>query len=156
MGPESFWNIRHSNVQLISHEQGLYYTSLTLFTSRLIRYFSTRRCDVIYCCSSQDNDVLCYLQLVGWSQMIALQKQYFVQCTPCNAQWRNNSGHTMLLCNASSLLPGCHVDVIKWKHFPRYWPFVRGIHRSRWTPRTKARDAELWCFLGSAPEWTIQ
>ena len=23
-----------------------------------------------------------------------------------------------------------HYDVIKWKHFPRYWPFVRGIHRS--------------------------
>ena len=21
-------------------------------------------------------------------------------------------------------------DVIKWKHYPRYWPFVRGIHRS--------------------------
>ena len=24
----------------------------------------------------------------------------------------------------------CHDDVIKWKHFPRYWSFVRGIHRS--------------------------
>ena len=23
-----------------------------------------------------------------------------------------------------------HDDVIKWKSFPRYWPFVRGIHRS--------------------------
>ena len=23
-----------------------------------------------------------------------------------------------------------HDDVIKWKYFPRYWPFVRGIHRS--------------------------
>ena len=23
-----------------------------------------------------------------------------------------------------------HDDVIKWKHFPRYWPFVRGLHRS--------------------------
>ena len=23
-----------------------------------------------------------------------------------------------------------HDDVITWKHFPRYWPFVRGIHRS--------------------------
>ena len=23
-----------------------------------------------------------------------------------------------------------HDDVIKWKHFPRYWPFVQGIHRS--------------------------
>ena len=43
-----------------------------------------------------------------------------------------------------------HDDVIKWKHFPRYWPFVRGIHRSRWIPRTKASDAELWCLLWSA------
>ena len=25
---------------------------------------------------------------------------------------------------------GTHDDVIKWKHFPRYWPFVWGIHRS--------------------------
>ena len=23
-----------------------------------------------------------------------------------------------------------HDDLIKWKHFPREWPFVRGIHRS--------------------------
>ena len=23
-----------------------------------------------------------------------------------------------------------HDDIIKWKHFPRYWPFARGIHRS--------------------------
>ena len=23
-----------------------------------------------------------------------------------------------------------HDDVIKWKHFPHYWPFVRGIHQS--------------------------
>ena len=23
-----------------------------------------------------------------------------------------------------------HDDVMKWKHFPRYWPFVRGIHRT--------------------------
>ena len=29
---------------------------------------------------------------------------------------------------AAQLLP--HDDIIKWKHFPHYWPFVRGIHRS--------------------------
>ena len=34
---------------------------------------------------------------------------------------------------------------MKWKHFTRYWPFVRGIHRSRWIPHTKASDAKLWC-----------
>ena len=28
------------------------------------------------------------------------------------------------------LFEDIHDDVIKWKHFPRYWPFVRGIHRS--------------------------
>ena len=46
-----------------------------------------------------------------------------------------------------------HDDVIKWKYFARYWPFVRGIHRSPVnSPHTKASDAELWCFLWSAPE----
>ena len=45
-----------------------------------------------------------------------------------------------------------HDDVIKCKHFPRNWPFVRGIHRSRWIPHTKASDAELSCFLWSASE----
>ena len=28
------------------------------------------------------------------------------------------------------ILQHCHDDVIKWNHFPSYWPFVRGIHRS--------------------------
>ena len=46
-----------------------------------------------------------------------------------------------------------HDDVMKWRHFPRNWPFVRGIHRSGWIPRTKASDAELWCFLWSVPEY---
>ena len=38
--------------------------------------------------------------------------------------------HTaVLLCFV--LLWLCHDDdVIQWEHFPRYWPFVRGIHRS--------------------------
>ena len=30
-----------------------------------------------------------------------------------------------------------HDDVIIWKHFPCYWPFVRGIHRPRWIRRTQ-------------------
>ena len=32
------------------------------------------------------------------------------------------------------MIRSTHDDVIKWKHFPRNWPFVRGIHRSRWIP----------------------
>ena len=37
-------------------------------------------------------------------------------------QWCENRYHAMT--------SPWHDDVIKWKHFPRYWPFVRGIHRS--------------------------
>ena len=47
-------------------------------------------------------------------------------------------------------------DVIKCKHLPRYWPFVREFTAHRWIPLTKASDAELWCFLWSAPEHTIK
>ena len=32
--------------------------------------------------------------------------------------------------NGREPINSCHDDVIKWKHFPRYWSFVRGIHRS--------------------------
>ena len=49
-----------------------------------------------------------------------------------------------------------HGDVIKWKQFPRYWPFVREFTGHRWIPRTKANDAELWCFLWSASEQTVE
>ena len=49
-----------------------------------------------------------------------------------------------------------HDDFIKWKHFPRYWPFVRGTTDHRWIPLTKASDAELWYFLWSAFEQTVE
>ena len=32
-----------------------------------------------------------------------------------------------------------HDDVIKLKHFPRYWPFLRGIHRSSVNSRHKGQ-----------------
>ena len=34
-----------------------------------------------------------------------------------------------------------HADVIKWNQFPRYWPFVRGIHRSLLNSPHKGQ----WC-----------
>ena len=43
-----------------------------------------------------------------------------------------------------------HGGVIKWKYFPRYWVFVRELHRL--ILLTKASDAELWCFPWSTPE----
>ena len=47
-----------------------------------------------------------------------------------------------------------HDDVIKWKLYPCYWPFVLcgEFTGHRWIPRTKTSDAELWCFPWSASE----
>ena len=42
------------------------------------------------------------------------------------AQYNNRRGYFMGY--AKRLL--WHDDVMKWKHFSRYWPFFRGIHRS--------------------------
>ena len=35
---------------------------------------------------------------------------------------------------------------------PLCWEFTS----RRWIPHTKASDAQLWCFLWSAPEWTVE
>ena len=42
--------------------------------------------------------------------------------------WNNETWCTLV--DGSKQIHWSHDDVIKWKHFPRYWPFVRGIHRS--------------------------
>ena len=46
-----------------------------------------------------------------------------------------------------------HYDVIKWKHFPRYWPIVPGIHRSPVNSPHKGqwRGALMFSLIGA---WT--
>ena len=64
-----------------------------------------------------------------------IQNNFLIGCT-------HYPESSMLLITLMCPLTGCspwsgvhlvsaqHDDVIKWKHFLRYWPFVRGIHRS--------------------------
>ena len=47
-------------------------------------------------------------------------------------------------------------DVIKWKHFPRYWPFVRRIDRPPVDSSHKDQWRRAWCFLWSAPEQSVK
>ena len=53
--------------------------------------------------------------------------------TPSHSLWRHCNMHQwwydlLLTLPEQSMIS--HDVVIKWIHFPRYWPFVRGIHRS--------------------------
>ena len=67
---------------------------------------------------------------MDWIASIFHRKSYcFEQMTAAVRKgWR-------CVCNTIS-----HDDVIKWKHFPRYWPFVRGIHR----PPVKSPHKGQW------------
>ena len=42
-----------------------------------------------------------------------------------------------------------HDDIMKWKHFPRYWPFVRRIHRSpvNFTHKGQLRGALMFSLI---------
>ena len=61
---------------------------------------------------------------------------------------------------AGEILDGCallgheHDDVINWQHFPRYWPFVRGIHRSPAnSPHTQRRSFDVFFDLRPNNGW---
>ena len=51
--------------------------------------------------------------------------------------------------------PWCHDDVIEWKHFPRNWPFVRGIHRSRNSCLVFAKSIALWILPLYSMKWNV-
>ena len=44
--------------------------------------------------------------------------------------WRIIQATSTYSSQTRTLYRSIHDDVIKWKYFPRYWPFVREIHRS--------------------------
>ena len=48
---------------------------------------------------------------------------------------------TLLSIFCHSIIMVKQVDIIKCKHFPRYWPFVRGLHRSPVNSHHKGQ----WC-----------
>ena len=40
-----------------------------------------------------------------------------------------------------------HDDIIRWKHFPRYWPFVKEIHQSPGYPSQRPLMRSFDVFL---------
>ena len=58
----------------------------------------------------------------------------------------------LLLVYYLNMIITIHDDVIKWKHFPRYWPFVQGIHRSPVNSSHKGqwRGALIFSFISTS------
>ena len=82
---------------------------------------------------------------------------YKTAVTPLLTHWNYcslalSNGYNVLSCTVSCsgyiILPHgpCHDDVIKWRPFPRYWPFVRGIHRSPVISPYRGHWSGAWLF----------
>ena len=63
-------------------------------------------------------------------------------------QWNQNQNIPNKISKKRKCCLGLNVlrfdDVIKWKHFPPYWPFVQGIHRS---PVNSPHKGQWWGAL---------
>ena len=65
------------------------------------------------------------LETLTYKSVLGSWYQYSIGVTLCTTMYTTYSDPARLI-----FVVFWHDDVIKWKHFPRYWPFVRGIHRS--------------------------
>ena len=113
-----------------------------------VRNFVDNKYLYIYIPHSKGTSKNLHTMVKIWRAFVTIKKKKkkkFVKCAVLNTHWRNNALQTMsltmefiseVILNKSwsqrlrGYRLGFHYDVIKWKHFLRYWPFVRGIHRS--------------------------
>ena len=78
--------------------------------------------------------LLCFIQIFTLGLKSEVLSQCFIRililvCCPYKVYpMLHVHMYKIILCFV--LLRLSHDDIIKWKHFPRYWPFVRWIHRS--------------------------
>ena len=72
-------------------------------------------------------------------RMASLDRNYLILYVAHKYVWRGKDVFIIFImiwyqqlvhCTWSCFFMQVQNYVIKWKHFPRYWPFVRGIHRS--------------------------
>ena len=81
------------------------------------------------------NDFLCLLSLT-WLHIIQMlsagSHSIPIQIKSC--YWKGPLED--VLCVPANRTVAYHDDVIKWNHFPRYWPIVRGIPSQRPVTRT--------------------
>ena len=106
-------------------------------------------CFLTHCRNQMDLStlVMCYpTRCHIWPESTEALYPLLVRCTekpPARLILRTQNVNIVVWC--------VHDDVINWKHFPCYWPFVRGINRSPVNSPHKGQWREALMFLLSTP-----
>ena len=98
-----------------------------------IKNFSFKQC-ILKMTSTKTLAILWCMHCHNWKSRVVMRPTSVSLAIPLCHQWPRSWRHDTFLFStmgkprAVTLLS--HDDVIKCKHIPRYWHFVRGIHRS--------------------------
>ena len=76
--------------------------------------------------TSQTDSIFWQTEIICWLCVLAIFQMY-----PSSVSW------LLMLSHKYTMM---HDDFIKWTHFPRYWPFVWGVHRSPVNSPHKGQD----------------
>ena len=94
--------------------------------NRFVYPFSFSKDEIGDCFTKYQNNMHKHIGCLNFRVCILSQPIHYLSRASNTIYWRSRHGSV----TTSPNFPRYHDDVIKWKHFPRCWPFVRGIHRS--------------------------
>ena len=114
-------------------------------TGERLWYPATRNSSISYRTSYQYSTISCVRYIISDIQHTRLAD------TLCKFEMK-----IVILAILKAYRTKSHDDVIKWKYFPRYWPFARGIHRPPVISPHKGQWREALMFLWSVSKWTAE
>ena len=144
-----FWYIFWSEHALISRlisnstDLGFHWTLFPINNIpalvQIIAWYRNRRQAII--CTNYDLVYWGIDALLGINELIMSLAETARWLQQPSSSWPRPTVSTFQYFRWYVLTKSTHDDVIKWKHFPLNWPFVRGIHRSQVNSPHKGQ----WC-----------
>ena len=96
------------------------------------------RAQTIFKTRFKPENINVYLLIGSWSHLSSTCFHVLNYLKKCEIIWACVSE---CVCNKN------HNDIIKWKYFPRYWPFVRRIHRLPYPHEDQWRGALMFYLI---------
>ena len=103
--------------------------------NRLLPRTGGKRMTIYTMCVSREAEIIQGIRELLWFE----NKEDHLDIASSFKDWWHDR---VLVTVNDTIISASHDDVIKWKHIPRYWPFVRGIHQSPVNSPHKGQ----WCW----------
>ena len=130
----------HRHPHISTHDVQNFVVKILRYTGLFYHFWMLRWHRQLKCSVSKDKN------------QFILHRQYYDHWWPVDSTSQGIYSHGIELVHSEYSrfiirMVNPHDDVIKWKHFPCYWPFVRGIH---WSPVNSLNKGQWrWALMFS-------